>query len=132
MKRLHAKDRVRIRERRVDRSARDHAVVVVRIALDLGEALAPARRAALPVRALRRTAVALRDDFLAGRRREMRSAVAEADEAVDVRLAVGADRERRVERVRARVPEVVLDHGIAARETIRRSLATQGDAATAR
>src|SRR6185295_14204521 len=125
MKRLHAKDRVRIRERRVDRSARDHAVVIVRIALDLGEALAPAGRAALPVRALRRTAVALRDDFLAGRRREMRSAVAEVDDAVDVRLAVGADRERRVERVRARVPEVVLDHCIAARETVRRGLDTK-------
>src|SRR6185369_17920748 len=97
MKRLHPEDRVRVHERCVYGRTRDHAVVVGGIPLDLGEALPPAGGASLPVRVLRRTAVIARDEPLAYVGGDVRRAMTEVDNRLDVWLARRFDREFRVE-----------------------------------
>ena len=116
MERLGSQKRVAVGLRRVHRRAGDHAVVVVGIALHLGEPLPPAGRAALPIRVRGRSSVAPCDELFADGRREMGRAMPEVDDAFDVRLAVRGNRKRRIERARARVAHVVLDHGVATRQ----------------
>jgi hypothetical protein len=94
---LHAQNRVRVDERRVDRRARDHAVVVVGIALNLREALAAAGRAALEIGVARSAAVQLGRHVLAHHDSEMRGAMAEVDDALDVARTGGVERERRID-----------------------------------
>jgi hypothetical protein len=125
VERLNAKDGVRVDHRRIYGCAGNHAVVVVGIALDLGEALSATGRAPLPVTALRRAAVVPRRDRLADDGRFMRRAMTEIDDPFRVLLPGTFERERPVGRAGTRVPEIVLNRGVSAGQSGRRSLDRQ-------
>src|SRR6185436_20188212 len=76
----------------------------------------------LPVTALRRPFVILRDDLFADDRRQVRRAMTEVDDRFGVRLLRSFDGERPVERSGAGVAEIVLHDRVTARETCSSSL----------
>jgi hypothetical protein len=87
VERLHAQHGVRVDERRVDGCAGNDAVIVLGISLHFGQSLAATGRAALEVAALGGPRVVARYHRLAGHRGDVRRAMAEIDDRIDIGLA---------------------------------------------
>ena len=97
-KKLQPEERARLDAQIVHRRARDHAVVIVRKALHLGEALPAAGGATLEVRFGRCAAVVVRDDRLTGQRHLMHGAKTEIGQRDAIELSRRRDHERSVGR----------------------------------